>query len=139
MQNGSENLGNGTQLDDRFAGQLGYHSSNRREIGGLATSSSTDLPARGTAPAPVGSVLDSPLPTQPSMSLGELDELAEPVYPVGDWLDSPTGSLADHPLLRGLLMELPPKGAMPTSDWLDRWFEAARSILELLYVQHSRR
>jgi hypothetical protein len=26
---------------------------------------------------------------------------------------------------------------MPPPDWLDRWFEAARSILELLYVQHN--
>jgi hypothetical protein len=28
---------------------------------------------------------------------------------------------------------------MPPSDWLDRWFEAARSILELLYVQEARK
>jgi hypothetical protein len=47
--------------------------------------------------------------------------------------------MVDHPLLRGLLLELPPKGAMPTQDWLDRWFEAARSILELLYAQHAGR
>jgi hypothetical protein len=26
---------------------------------------------------------------------------------------------------------------MPPAEWLDRWFEAARSILELLYVQHG--
>jgi hypothetical protein len=26
---------------------------------------------------------------------------------------------------------------MPAAAWLDRWFEAARSILELLYVQNS--
>jgi hypothetical protein len=54
------------------------------------------------------------------------------------WLDdSPTGTLADHPLLRGLLLELPPKGTMPQPGWLDRWFDAARSILELLYVQNA--
>jgi hypothetical protein len=47
--------------------------------------------------------------------------------------------MADHPLLRGLLLELPARGTMPPSDWLDRWFEAARSILELLYVQESKR
>jgi hypothetical protein len=93
---------------------------------------------RGTASAPVGSVLDGSLPPAPSMSLGELDQLAEPVFGErDDWMDTPSGSLADHPLLRGLLLELPPKGAMPTAAWLDRWFEAARSILELLYVQHS--
>jgi hypothetical protein len=26
---------------------------------------------------------------------------------------------------------------VPPPGWLDRWFEAARSILELLYVQES--
>jgi hypothetical protein len=46
--------------------------------------------------------------------------------------------LADHPLLRGLLLELPPKGSVPPPGWLDRWFEAARCILELLYAHESR-
>jgi hypothetical protein len=134
MQNGADNVGNGApSIEDRFAGQLGYRGTNRREVGGLPTATGTaEVPARGSA-----SVLDGPLPSAPSMSLGELDELAEPVYPAGDWMAGPSGSLADHPLLRGLLLELPAKGAMPTADWLDRWFEAARSILELLYVQHS--
>ncbi|MCP2326113.1 hypothetical protein HDA40_004620 [Hamadaea flava] len=59
--------------------------------------------------------------------------LDEPVYPPPAWLEE-TG-LADHPLLRGLLMELPPKGAAPSPEWLNRWFEAARAILELLYVR----
>jgi hypothetical protein len=36
-------------------------------------------------------------------------------------------------------MELPPKGTVPSQDWLDRWFEATRSILELLYVQSASR
>jgi hypothetical protein len=26
---------------------------------------------------------------------------------------------------------------MPIEEWLDRWFEAARSILELLYAQNA--
>ena len=136
MQNVADNVGTGA--DDRFAGQLGYRA-NRREIGGVPTATGTaEVPMRGSAPAPTGSVLDGPLPHSPSMSLGQLDELAEPVFPGGDdWMDTPSGSLADHPLLRGLLLELPAKGAMPTAAWLDRWFEAARSILELLYVQHS--
>jgi hypothetical protein len=120
--------------DDRFAGQLGYRTGGRREPGGIPGDPNVDLTPRNGATGPVGSVLDSPVP---AMSLRDLDSLAEPVYPPAGWLDSPTGALADHPLLRGLLLELPPKGAMPPAEWLDRWFEAARSILELLYVQHG--
>lgn len=54
-------------------------------------------------------------------------------FPVDSWLDSGAGLVADHPMLRGLLLELPPKGSTLHAQWLDRWFEAARSILELLY------
>lgn len=84
-----------------------------------------------------GAPLDRP-PTLPSLDMGGL---SEPVFPPTGWLDASSGSLADHPLLRGLLLELPPKGAAPAPGWLDRWFEATRAILELLYVQdvdHSR-
>jgi hypothetical protein len=130
MQSVAETSNGEPVMDDRFAGQLGYRGTGRREVGGRPG-------ATGTAHVPAGSALDGPLPASPTRSLGELDELAEPVFGSGDWLDGPSGSLADHPLLRGLLLELPPKGAMPTAAWLDRWFEAARSILELLYVQHS--
>jgi hypothetical protein len=65
---------------------------------------------------------------------------AEGYLSVG-WTDpgSASRSMADHPLLRGLLLELPERGTLPPSDWLDRWFEAARSILELLYVQEARK
>jgi len=59
----------------------------------------------------------------------------EPQFSVESWLDAPVGDLADHPLLRGLLLELPPKGSTPSPAWLDRWFEATRSILELLYIK----
>jgi hypothetical protein len=75
--------------------------------------------------------------TQPK--LAEPERLREPTlgdvgYQVDSWLDSPVGrAVVDHPLLRGLLLELPPKGATLQAQWLDRWFEAARSILELLY------
>jgi len=69
----------------------------------------------------------------------DLSGLTEPVFPPATWLDGPPGSLADHPLLRGLLLELPPKGTVPPPGWLDRWFEAARSILELLYLQQGGR
>ncbi|OLE23572.1 MAG: hypothetical protein AUG44_21845 [Actinobacteria bacterium 13_1_20CM_3_71_11] len=134
MKNGSDNLNNApVSADDRFAGQLGYRAGARRDPGGIVGDPTGDLtPRNGTSS--LGSVLDEPVP---SMSLHDLDSLAEPSYPPPGWLDSPTGTLADHPLLRGLLMELPPKGAMPPADWLDRWFEAARSILELLYQQHG--
>lgn len=69
-------------------------------------------------------------PRLPSL---DLEAPAEPGLPDG-WLESVGGTLADHPLLRGLLLELPPKGSTPPPGWLDRWFEATRSILELLYV-----
>ena len=66
------------------------------------------------------------------------ESLSEPVFPPHGWLDdSSSGSLADHPLLRGLLLELPARGTVPAPGWLDRWFEAARSILELLYEQQA--
>ncbi len=135
MKNGPENANNmPVAADDRFAGQLGYRAGGRREPGGIPGDPGADLAPRNGVNGPVGSVLDAPVP---AMSLSDLDSLAEPVYPPSGWLDSPSGTLADHPLLRGLLLELPPKGAMPPPEWLDRWFEAARSILELLYVQHG--
>ncbi len=136
MQNVSENLNNGASTgEDRFAGQLDYRGTARREPGGIPTSGPVDL--AGDPGRSLGSVMDTPLPTQPTMSLGELDKLAEPVFPPTGWMDIPSGALADHPLLRGLLLELPPKGVMPSAAWLDRWFEATRSILELLYVQND--
>lgn len=42
-------------------------------------------------------------------------------------------SMASHPLFRGLLQELPPRTSPPSKEWLDRWSETARSILDLLY------
>ncbi|MDI5939107.1 hypothetical protein QLR68_13245, partial [Micromonospora sp. DH15] len=75
----------------------------------------------------------------PPLSLPSLDPnpLTEPSFPPSGWSAGPsaTDSLVDHPLLRGLLLELPPKGSVPPPGWLDRWFEATRAILELLYVQ----
>jgi hypothetical protein len=55
------------------------------------------------------------------------------------WSDTSGKGVADHPLLRGLLLELPPKGATLQVQWLDRWFEAARSIVELLYKFEDKR
>ncbi len=147
MNTGPDNLGDGSAAaDERFAGQLGYRGLPRRDIGGLAGDTTGDLGRRNGNQPSISSMLDpGSLPSEPSMSLRELDSLAEPVYPPAGWLDPPnpptdvaTGPLADHPLLRGLLLELPPKGTLPTPEWLDRWFEAARSILELLYMQNAR-
>jgi hypothetical protein len=145
----SENLSNGSSTaQDRFSGGVSAYRQNRRDtmtdIDGLGS-----LPARSPGSShsiePTG-VLDRAA-TLPSL---DLHGLTEPVFSATSWNDSPpaqspvaqlppASSMADHPLLRGLLMELPARGTMPPSDWLDRWFEAARSILELLYVQESRR
>lgn len=135
MKNTPDILGNGSGSDDRFAGQIGYRSTGRRDGLGLPEQSSDGgRNSSGMDDMSMPTMLEPP-PT-PSMSLNDLDSLAEPVFPPVGWMDdSPTGTLADHPLLRGLLMELPPKGTVPAPGWLDRWFEAARSILELLYVQ----
>jgi hypothetical protein len=127
MKNMAESSGNAPS-DERFAGQLGYRTSSRREIGGLVGEAPDDAPRNG---ANLSSVMERPLPTQPSMSLTEVTALTEPVFSPGGWLDmepaeEPPGEpVAEHPLLRGLLMELPVKGSvMPTREWLDRWFEA---------------
>lgn len=75
-------------------------------------------------------------PRLPSL---DLEDPAKPDFGSDTWLETAAGNLADHPLLRGLLLELPPKGTSPPPEWLDRWFEATRSILELLYVTDSGR
>ena len=62
-----------------------------------------------------------------------LDGLDEPAFSPQPWLDAPATTLVDHPLLRGLLMELPPKSSPPSPEWMDRWFEAARAVLDLVY------
>lgn len=91
-------------------------------------------PLPGYQPTAAAHAMDagSVLPGRASVALG-LGGLNEPIFPPAAWLEE-TG-LADHPLLRGLLLELPPKGSAPSPEWLNRWFEAARAILELLYVR----
>ncbi|MEH1124663.1 hypothetical protein [Micromonospora sp. CPCC 206061] len=116
MNMGPEDVGNGsTTMQERFAGQA---------------------PERFPQPGGYEPVRrDNDLPEPEHM----LHNGSGPVFPPTSWLEPHgTGSLVDHPLLRGLLMELPPKGSVPPPGWLDRWFEAARSILELLYVQDGR-
>ncbi|WP_433081963.1 hypothetical protein ACQP2P_00255 [Dactylosporangium sp. CA-139114] len=156
MNIGPENFGNGSsKTDDRFSGQLGsYRPGGRRD--GLGDGPLDDLSPRNGSPLDRATMpLDMTPPKLPesslvadlgpltggslsSSSLSSASPLTEPMFGRDSWLDTPTGSMADHPLLRGLLMELPPKGTMPQQEWLDRWFEAARSILELIYSQESR-
>jgi hypothetical protein len=150
MTIGSDNLSNGSvSAQDRFSGGVSAYRQSRRESA-LSAENETEMLGRRDAPLPTrspgmsGSVSQALEPTStldraaklPSL---DLHGLTEPVFSPGSWSESTAQSMADHPLLRGLLMELPARGAMPASDWLDRWFEAARSILELLYVQEARR
>ncbi|HEY7177018.1 MAG TPA: hypothetical protein VH442_19060 [Micromonosporaceae bacterium] len=140
MKNNPDVLGNSSGPEERFAGQATYRTNQRRDLVGLP-----EQAAGGERqPPPLNDI--STMPTMlepksgPTISINDLDPLNQPVFGAGDWLDdSPTGTMADHPLLRGLLMELPPKGAMPDDTWLDRWFDAARSILDLLYARHPSR
>jgi hypothetical protein len=145
------NFGNGSaKTEDRLAAQLGsYRSGNRRDGSAvLPIDGPDDLPRNGSIPGvdrtggldgapPIASSLTAPKLHEPS--LADLGSLGDSVFGHDSWLDGPGGTLADHPLLRGLLLELPPKGNAPQQDWLDRWFEAARSILELLYSHESGR
>lgn len=145
MNSGPDNYGNGTsKTDDRFSGQLGGYRPGRRD-GELSTDTLSLAPRNGSSldrvsspldPAPIAASIGQPKLADPTLS--DLGPLSEPMFGRDAWLDAPTGSLADHPLLRGLLLELPPKGTLPQQDWLDRWFEAARSILELIYSQEAR-
>ncbi|WP_405428649.1 hypothetical protein [Micromonospora sp. NBC_00617] len=127
---GSENLTNGPGKPERFGGK--YRGARRDTVLTEVVSTDQELTGREAANPDTA---DAPL------SLPSLDPnpLVEPSFPPTGWPLEPTGSLADHPLLRGLLLELPPKGSIPPPGWLDRWFEATRAILELLYVQGSSR
>ncbi len=123
---GSDNLTNGPGKPERFGGK--YRGARRDTVLTEVVSSDTEVAEREGAPAP-----EQPGPlTLPSL---DPNPLTEPSYPSGGWPAEQAESLVDHPLLRGLLMELPPKGSVPPPGWLDRWFEATRAILELLYVQ----
>jgi hypothetical protein len=127
---GSENLSNGSSTAaDRGAFGVGPYRQNRRDNPLGADAADGDLAPRPGASA---ATLEPP-------SLA-LEGMPEPVYAPQGWLEASGAvpSMADHPLLRGLLLELPPRGNVPPPGWLDRWFEAARSILELLYQENSR-
>jgi hypothetical protein len=139
-----ENLGNGAaKPEGRFAGQFGYRPRSNSEGGpvpagsALAVDADEDLtPRNGTGPDhaldvtnPIASTLTQPRSPVHELTGPTFRRSAE--YGMDSLLDP--GSVADHPLLRGLLMELPPRGSTLPTEWLDRWFEAARSIMELLY------
>jgi hypothetical protein len=127
---GSENLTNGPGKPERFGGK--YRGARRDTVLTEVVSTDTEIGGReGVAPEQAS----------PPLSLPSLDPnpLTEPSFPPAGWPVEQPESLVDHPLLRGLLMELPPKGSVPPPGWLDRWFEATRAILELLYVQGTGR
>jgi hypothetical protein len=149
MTIGSDNLSNGSATaQDRFSGGVSAYRQNRREAlasdsgdGELMSRSGgqpglpTRSPGRSHSIEPT-----SPLDRAAKLPSLDLPVLTEPVFSSGGWSDAGgSQSMADHPLLRGLLLELPSRGSLPPSDWLDRWFEAARSILELLYVQGAKK
>jgi hypothetical protein len=152
MTIGSENLSNGSaSAQDRFSGGVSAYRQNRRDsLSGetdgeiVSRSGSSGLPTR--SPGRSHSIEPtSPLDRAAQLPSLDLQGLTEPVFPSSGWPDPSASaslgeqSMADHPLLRGLLLELPARGTLPPSDWLDRWFEAARSILELLYVQEAKK
>src|SRR3954452_19135088 len=148
MTIGSESLSNGSSTaQDRFSGGVSAYRQNRRAAerndGELVSPrDGPPLPTRSPGMSPLSSGLEPTGALDRAAKLPSLDlqGLTEPVFPPVGWSEAaPCASMADHPLLRGLLMELPARGTMPPSDWLDRWFEAARSILELLYVQAAKR
>src|SRR5689334_23385973 len=142
MTIGSENLSNGSATaQDRFSGGVSAYRQNRREaLSGesgetelMSRAGNSGLPTR--SPGRSHSIEPtSALDRAAKLPSLDLHGLTEPVFSAS-WGDgSSNSSMADHPLLRGLLLELPARGTLPQSDWLDRWFEAARSILDLPYV-----
>jgi hypothetical protein len=147
MTIGSENLSNGSSTaQDRFSGGVSAYRQGRREVlngdhsdGDLLSRGGSGLPTR--SPGRSHSIEPtSALDRAAKLPSLDLQGLTEPVFSASSWdTDSTLKSMADHPLLRGLLLELPARGTLPQSDWLDRWFEAARSILELLYVQEAKK
>lgn len=88
---------------------------------------------------PIASTLTEPTLPEPDPVDADLSFREPASISADSWLDTPGKGVVDHPLLRGLLLELPPKGATLQVQWLDRWFEAARSILELLYRFEDKR
>ncbi|HEY0700156.1 MAG TPA: hypothetical protein VGD43_20415 [Micromonospora sp.] len=129
----SDNLGNGATKPERLGGKF---RGNRRD-----SVLAEVPPVDGIGPSDRAPGLRDQPEYGRSATLPSLDPagLSEPVFRPADWPSGSGDCLAEHPLLRGLLFELPPRGRGPSADWLDRWFEAARSILELLYSDTASR
>jgi hypothetical protein len=127
MTIGSENLGNGAVKPERMGGK--YRGARRDAVLTEDAPGGGERDARDDGGPVLKSVESSRLPSL------DLAGLTEPVFQPPEWPIEPRESLVEHPLLRGLLLELPPRGTGPAPEWLDRWFEATRAILELLYVQ----
>jgi hypothetical protein len=157
------------KTEDRFAGQLGYRPRGALDGGSLPAGRPTNGATRngstlngsslsnpldpgplgrpldgaglpGLADNPIASTLTEPKLADPDPSESDLS-FRDPANLISSdsWLESAGKDVVDHPLLRGLLLELPPKGSTMQVQWLDRWFEAARSILELLYRFEGKR
>jgi hypothetical protein len=145
MTTAPDNYGNGSaSADDRFASQMSGYRPARRDSAAVPATNGEDFGRRASSTPTIERAnggLETANSLTSSLRAPDLIEpkLDESIFNIDKWKDGPSESLADHPLLRGLLLELPPKGNMPPQEWLDRWFEAARSILELLYAQHAGR
>lgn len=130
--------------DDRISAHGAYRGSRREAAvlvgehaadAGLSRAATTTVP-RGAA-KPGVDVAPTPL-DQPAMPIGELGPLTDPAFEPDAWLDPRVAALSEHPLVRGLMVELPPRGQVPDPEWLERWFDAARAVLTLLYVERDR-
>ncbi|MFI7025313.1 hypothetical protein [Micromonospora sp. NPDC049900] len=126
---GSENISNGPAKAERFGGQ--YRGARRDSM-------LSEVPPDGERG---GRDVRGEAAAQSQHAPPSLDPnpLTEGSFPPPGWPMTENPSLVDHPLMHGLMMELPPRGSVPPPGWLDRWFEATRAILELLYVQGSGR
>src|SRR3954449_298776 len=126
MTIGSENLSNGSSTaQDRFSGGVSAYRQNRRAAESndgelVSRRDGAPLPTRSPGMSPLSSGLEPTGALDRAAKLPSLDlqGLTEPVFPPVGWSESgsPSASMADHPLLRGLLMELPARGTLPPSD-----------------------
>lgn len=98
---------------------------------------STDTDRPRTRPTPVASTpnnsaapagtLPSGLPVRPTKGSSEQQS----------WFQTQGGSPTEHPLMAGLLLELPPRDGPVDKVWLENWLQAARAILELIYTRST--
>jgi hypothetical protein len=156
---GANNSANVSSINggSRGAGTTGTRANGPLGVGPLDRTEDFSTDDFGTGLERIASPLDVANPIASTLTQPKLDDavLHEPslpdlgfhtngyrepqALPLDSWLDGPGHGVADHPLLRGLLLELPPKGSRLQGQWLERWFEAARSILELLYRFEDKR